>query len=471
MFSTLDVLVCICALTSFFWLFIQRIARSSLRFRCREIPGPAGLPLIGNLWDIPTDFPWLVYKRMSNIHDSDIIRLNALGNNIVVINTIDIAMDLFEKRSSLYSDRPPMVMLTELVGAWWGIAFRRYGTGWRDTRKAFHLEFHPSAVKRFRPVEEQSTREFLQNLLVDPADFMVHIRHLAGTTIMKVSFGIDVKPRDDPFIEIGERAIEAVSATGNAGVYMVDMFPLCGYFVSSASAEQALIDRIWRKLVDAMYHTPYQIFRERWGDGWATDSAAASLMEKVDGITQDPVYAEEVMKSALGSMYAAGADTTVSATSSFFLAMVLYPEVQKKAQREVDKVLGGTRLPTFSDISSIPAMLHDEAMYPEPHKFDPDRHLKDGKINPAVRDPSAMAFGFGRRICPGRYMARESMWLTVASVLATMDIGMAIGEDGRPIVPDETYRQGMLCFPKPFRCTIVPRSKEHEDLILTSGTL
>jgi cytochrome P450 len=41
------------------------------------------------------------------------------------------------------------------------------------------------------------------------------------------------------------------------------------------------------------------------------------------------------------------------------------------------------------------AMLHDEDIYPEPHKFNPERFLENGKLNPNVRDPT-VAFGFGR---------------------------------------------------------------------------
>lgn len=42
-------------------------------------------------------------------------------------------------------------------------------------------------------------------------------------------------------------------------------------------------------------------------------------------------------------------------------------------------------------------MLHNEEDYPNPEKFDPERFLKDGKLNPDVRDPVTVAFGFGRR--------------------------------------------------------------------------
>jgi cytochrome P450 len=42
-------------------------------------------------------------------------------------------------------------------------------------------------------------------------------------------------------------------------------------------------------------------------------------------------------------------------------------------------------------------MLHDKTIYPEPFEFNPDRFMKDGKLNPDVKDPGHATFGFGRR--------------------------------------------------------------------------
>lgn len=42
-------------------------------------------------------------------------------------------------------------------------------------------------------------------------------------------------------------------------------------------------------------------------------------------------------------------------------------------------------------------MLRDPEDYPDPENFNPDRFIKDGRIDPDVRDPGTIAFGFGRR--------------------------------------------------------------------------
>jgi cytochrome P450 len=45
---------------------------------------------------------------------------------------------------------------------------------------------------------------------------------------------------------------------------------------------------------------------------------------------------------------------TVSSINSLFLALVLYPHVQKRAQAELDVVVGRDRLPTFDDRHHLP---------------------------------------------------------------------------------------------------------------------
>lgn len=50
----------------------------------------------------------------------------------------------------------------------------------------------------------------------------------------------------------------------------------------------------------------------------------------------------------------AASNTTTVALKTFILAMVCFPQVQERAQRELDKVLESGRLPNFSDVPSLP---------------------------------------------------------------------------------------------------------------------
>jgi len=48
------------------------------------------------------------------------------------------------------------------------------------------------------------------------------------------------------------------------------------------------------------------------------------------------------------------------------------------------------------------AICYDETVYPSPHTYDPERFLKDGKLDRSVRDPDDRIFGAGRRYDPAQ---------------------------------------------------------------------
>jgi cytochrome P450 len=63
---------------------------------------------------------------------------------------------------------------------------------------------------------------------------------------------------------------------------------------------------------------------------------------------------EQLVKDIAGVTYVGGSDTTVSAVTSYFLAMVTYPNVQRLLQEELDRVVGRERLPEFADAENLP---------------------------------------------------------------------------------------------------------------------
>jgi cytochrome P450 len=153
--------------------------------------------------------------------------------------------------------------------------------------------------------------------------------------------------------------------------------------------------------------------------------------------------------------------------SWWILAMLAYPETQARAQAELDAVVGRSRLPTFADYSFLPYiramvqellrwrpvgplggphrlieddwyegmfipkgticianvwhMNHDPAIYGEnAEHFDPARHFDaNGDVKPGPSDTKEghVSYGFGRRECPGRYMANNSLFINIATIL------------------------------------------------------
>ena len=101
--------------------------------------------------------------------------------------------------------------------------------------------------------------------------------------------------------------------------------------------------------------------------------------------------------------------------------------------------------------------MHDPAEYPDPECFEPERYLSgNGSLNPDIRDPNTIAFGFGRRyvvdwssavagldllippcarICPGRDISDATLFICIASILHVYDISPEIDPSGRPLWP------------------------------------
>ncbi|KAJ7235514.1 cytochrome P450 [Mycena rebaudengoi] len=107
-------------------------------------------------------------------------------------------------------------------------------------------------------------------------------------------------------------------------------------------------------------------------------------------------------------------------------------------------------------------------MYPDLFSFKPERFLLDRILNSDVRT-STFAFGFRRRICPGRHMAMSSLWISIASILAAFDISEAVGEDGNDVEPSYEYEPGIVSVPAPFQCSIKPRSQTAINLIVSTA--
>ncbi|RPD69160.1 CyP450 monooxygenase [Lentinus tigrinus ALCF2SS1-7] len=478
-------------------------------------PGPPRLPIIGNALGVPTKNMEATFRAMNEQY-GDVVYLDALGQPMIILGSHEAAVDLLEKRSAIYSDRSISTM-AELCGLDWVLTLINYGPWWRRHRRTFHQFFNPTAVQEYQPSQRREAHKFVLRLIERPKDFVHHIRHLFGSTIMRITYGIEVdEPGNESYLALAEEALAIFSAATVPGKYLVETFPVLrhvpAWFPFAKFKREATA---WRAKPMEVLHRPWEVAVDAIKEGTAPPSMAATLVENISRLPPDEVKDEEdVARHTTAVVYGAGADTTLSTVQTFFLAMASNPDVQKKAQEELDAVIGPARLPEFSDQDSLPyinalikellrwrsvvplaiphrsveedeyrgywipkgsivianvwAYSRDPSVYPDPEAFMPERFLRDGKPNPDVRDSATIAFGYGRRICPGRHFAEASLFMIVTTALHTLSISAPIGEDGRPVRLEGKMTPGILSYPEPFECVIEPRSRLAETLIRTS---
>ena len=101
--------------------------------------------------------------------------------------------------------------------------------------------------------------------------------------------------------------------------------------------------------------------------------------------------------------------------------------------------------------------------------FKPERFFARDGHQPEP-DPSMFVFGFGRRICPGKHLADNNLYLNIAQSLAVFDIKKSV-ENGCEAEPTLKFEPGLISHPAPFKNFIKPRSPHHENMIRSTSNI
>ncbi|PIL26517.1 cytochrome P450 [Ganoderma sinense ZZ0214-1] len=482
-------------------------------------PGPAAVPLLGNVHQLPMEYQQRKLAEWGR-QFGDVVFAKFFRTPVVVLNSKEAAVDLMEKRSAKYSDRPPFILLKELCvdcpaniaaavatnppspslpSMGWDSVINNlpYGERFRKHRKWLQDAFtSKAALMSYRPIQRRETYTLLW----------------AGAMVLDIAYGYRVTSLDDRLVETAERTTVETVIAGSPGSMLVDFFPILKgiplWMPGSGFKRQAFhVKTLVRKTLD----TPYEMVKRAMMAGTAAPSLTASLVEEALAEGTLTAEHEEDIKGAAGVVYAAGSETTVTTLKTFVLAMVLHPEVYQRARAEIDRVVGPERLPDFEDREHLPYLecvvkevfrwnapvplgvphrlnsddvyrghdLPDGAMvipniwwmtqnpevYSNPEKFDPDRYLRMSTDESERMDPRNVVFGFGRRICPGQVFADASVWLAAANIIAALDLSFAKNALGRDIVPDAAFISGFVSQPKQFKCAFRPRTEQTLSLI------
>ncbi|GAA5836218.1 hypothetical protein JCM11251_007397 [Rhodosporidiobolus azoricus] len=459
---------------------------------------------------LPREKPWLKLTEMGKQYPQGFFTLYTGPKPTIVVTSAKVAADLLDKRSNKYSSRPRYVVVGELMTGGDAILFLPYNAKWRNQRKIYHGALMEKRALDYTPIQELEAKRLVWDFANHQSlsGWEKYIERFAASVVVAIAYGRRVDDVQVGFCQSVMQRMEEIGRTNLPGKQVLDAYP----FLQSLPELITPYKKTWRAHREESHKfwmSLAEVVKERMEEGKAPQSFTKDLYERFDqlGIT------EQEFGLLTGGIFGAGVDTTSGTLIAFVLAMVTHPEVQKKAQEELDRVVGSSRSPSFADEHSLPycraivketlrwrpvavlggtphassehdtyegyhipagstilcvswAINRDETYFPEPDVFRPERYMDDEKeegVPPYPQKAGHSGFGWGRRICPGMHVAEKSVFIAVVHLLHHFTLSApATGKK-----PDIfAFSDGFNSRAEPFDIEIKPRGGEERRKVM-----
>ncbi|KAG8744299.1 hypothetical protein FRC10_010371 [Ceratobasidium sp. 414] len=396
-------------------------------------PGPPGHWLWGNVADI--NAPHRAVKAATEYKNTygDIVCLRTISSTTVILNDESAVLELLEKRASETADRPRNVFVRKLMGWDNSTVLHRHNNRHRQLRKNIAIVLQQSQARTYSALHSSNLVQFLRALAKTPEDFMNHIDDSASRFIMRLAYGHDIV-ENDPLVA-AVRAGQIYMEDGLATHRWVNSLPFLRYYPSWAPGgdfQKVAREGLKRRLefANVPFDTVMDAMRR---NAVVRPSFTSRLLEEKGGVNASGEDVDLIKWSAT-ALFGGGTATTVSILATLIFLLALHPDAAKKAQAEIDRVIGRDRLPTVHGRGSLPYV---EAVLQEAMRYYP--------VVP---------------LCI--HVAYDSTFIHCAGLLAVFDFGASAelvksveavgGRDSEGMW--KLFGNSKIVRPKPFECVI-----------------
>ncbi|KAF5368991.1 hypothetical protein D9758_002839 [Tetrapyrgos nigripes] len=480
----------------------------SRRSRSRLPPGPLGLPIFGSVFQFDSVQPWLSFAKWKQLYGS-LVYVNFAGQPVIILNSKKAVEDLLVRRASKYSDRGQFLVASEYLTRHLHLVLLQRNERWRKMRRAGESALGVRSSSHYHGMQTNETVLLAYDILNKPDNWTYHVQRSAASAILSLVYAIpSIQSPEDPTFAFMDDFLTRSTA---ALLHVIDAFPILDKLPGFIARWRHNAGKDFQRFT-GVFEEMYLRIKNKFVDGMEQRSSFCAILAE----TQDR-HAMSDRESAwlAGVLYAAGQETTASTIHWFLFSMLLYPEIQQRAQEELDKVVGRSRLPSFNDLTHLPyiqAILRETLRLRPPlpvgvphavseddyydgylipkgaivfanvrslnrdteiygsnaEEFRPERHLaEDGNlIDP--KDDGHFTYGFGARICVGRHVANNFLFIALANILWAMRIESLKDSAGNPILPDpnvEVTTDGVLIRPAPFSFKATARFEDADTLV------
>ncbi|EIN06276.1 cytochrome P450 [Punctularia strigosozonata HHB-11173 SS5] len=476
-------------------------------------PGPPTVPILGNAHIFPKAYAHYQFTEWARIY-GDVYSLTLGSGVVIVLTSMEAIRELMDRRSASTADRPANYMSILITGGL-NMTRARYSDTWRALRKAAHWVLTQQKCNKHLSIQCAESTQLMYDLLQTPERAWWHVRRYSNSVVLSVFYG-----KRAPRYETKETAAffeitRLVNYLNEPGAHPpVDQIPLLRY-VPERWAPWKLACRQLRRMQRDLYFDLLSESEARVQNGESGE--ITTFMDEIIRKSGELKVDREMQAFLGGNVIEGGSDTTSSFLHSFVLLLAAFPEAQHKAQEEMDRVVGPDRMPAPEDYRKLiylqaliqevhrfrpvaPLALphaslsdeiykghiipkgstiyinvwgvyHDPELYDRPDEFIPERFLESEFGTKPGTDTSDfkpdLLFGAGRRVCPGIHLAQNTLMVNSMNLIWGFDFAPTVNKLTGEIEPLDlwAYHKGVVTDPRPFVCSIKPRTPQHASTI------
>ncbi|XP_057884770.1 cytochrome P450 2C19 isoform X3 [Melospiza georgiana] len=429
--ATVVILVCIACLLSF-------AAWKGRSGKGKMPPGPAPLPILGNLLQVKPSNLAKTLQKLSEEY-GPVFTVHLGSDPVVVLHGYDVVKEALVDRADEFASRGHM------------------------------------------PIGDRANNGL--GIIFSNNELWLQVRRFSLTTLR--NFGMGKRSIEERIQEESDYLLEEINKTKGRAFDPT--------FMLSCSVSNVICSIVFGKrydykdkkflaLMDNMNNI-FEMMNSRWGQ--EKDRPNSSF------------HMKNLITSAF-DLFIAGTETTSTTVRYGLLLLLKYPKIQEKIQEEIDQVVGRSRKPCVADRSQMPytdavvheiqrfisliplalphtvtkdtsfrdyvipkgttifpvltSVLHDSKAFPNPHEFNPEHFLnKNGSFK---KSEFFMPFSAGKRICPGEGLARMEIFLLIATILQNFTLKSVVNPQELNITPTLS---GTGNVPPAYQLCAVPR--------------
>jgi len=431
--------------------------------RIRDLPGPRGIPILGNALQIDSTSMHLTAEKWSRTY-GEVYRFRLGPRQLVVLSNPETIAAALRDRPDGFQRTTRMSRIARDMG--FNGVFSASGEAWRRQRPMVMAGFDPGRIKAYFPgllkVTERFERRWRRAASAGATiDLQADLMRYTVDVTAGLAFGADINTNESD-TEVIQQHLDKV---------LPSLFKrLMAPFPTWRWLRNRSVDKHLKALQAAVAQFITQA-RARMDANPALRSQPTNLIESMIAArdTEGSGVDDADVAGNVLTMLLAGEDTTANTLAWMIYLLSRHPDALARAQAEVrakdlrkyenimalpyveacinetmrlkpvapllmlepirDTRIGELEVPAGTLLMCLMrAGATDERRFADAQAFDPERWFSGTSASSAKR--VAMPFGAGPRLCPGRYLALLEMKMVMAMLLARFEIESVTTPDG-----------------------------------------